>query len=188
MSSFALLGVAHLLPLPGTPSSTFDLDSITRRALDDIRVLHDAGFQGAVLENFGDAPFRAGSVSPHIVAMMSVIAYQIRTHVPKNFQLGINVLRNDARAAMAVASSVNADFIRVNVHIGAAWTDQGLIEGTAYETLQYKNQLRSSVKIAADVLVKHAAPAGVNDIEILAKDTYFRGKAQTLIVTGSRTG
>ena len=42
--------------------------------------------------------------------------------------LGINVLRNDAFSALAIAAVTGADFIRVNVLSGVTATDQGLIE------------------------------------------------------------
>lgn len=187
MSKFSCFGVVHLLPLPGTPYSKDSLAVIVQRALHDAGVLQAAGFDGVVLENFGDAPFVSTSVEPHIVASMTYIASQIRNLFP-NLRMGINILRNDAHSAMAVASIVGAEFIRVNVHTGSAWTDQGLIEGKAYETLMYRRQLGSSVHIAADILVKHASPAGRDDLCDLAIDTYLRGGAQTLILTGARTG
>ena len=187
MSKFSCFGVIHLLPLPGTPYSTNPLSSIVSRALHDADVILSAGFDGIVLENFGDAPFVSGSVSPHIISCMTYIASQIRTRF-HSVRLGINVLRNDAIAAMAIASTVGAEFIRVNVHTGSAWTDQGLIEGKAYDTLMYRKQLGSTVHIAADVLVKHASPAGRSDVCDLAIDTYLRGGADLLILTGARTG
>jgi predicted TIM-barrel enzyme len=36
--------------------------------------------------------------------------------------------------------------------------------------------------------VKHAAPAGSNDVSLLAKDSALRGGADVLILTGARTG
>lgn len=187
MSQFSCFGVVHLLPLPGTPYAQHSFLSIVERALHDADVIHSAGFQGLVLENFGDAPFVSSSVEPHIVASMTHIASQIRNRFPQ-LRMGINILRNDARSAMAVASTVGAEFIRVNVHTGSAWTDQGLIEGKAYDTLMYRRQLGSSVQIAADILVKHASPAGRSDLCDLAIDTHLRGGAETLILTGARTG
>jgi predicted TIM-barrel enzyme len=53
----------------------------------------------------------------------------------------LNVLRNDARAALGAALACGATFVRVNVHTGATWTDQGLIEGDAYATLRYRQAL-----------------------------------------------
>ena len=78
--------------------------------------------------------------------------------------IGINVLRNDARAALAIAAVVGAACIRVNVHTGARVTDQGLVEGRAAETLRLRRALGAeSVAIWADVNVKHSAPLGPRD-------------------------
>lgn len=187
MSRFECLGVVHLLPLPGTPWSSQSMDEIIERALHDADVILSSGFSGLVLENFGDAPFVQHCVEPHIVSAMTRIALEIRRHFAP-FRMGINVLRNDARSALAIASMVEADFIRVNVHIGAAWTDQGLIQGEAYDSLMYRRQLGSQTRIAADILVKHAHPAGTNDLSVLAKDSTLRGGADVVILTGARTG
>ena len=188
MSNFECLGVVHLLPLPGTPWSNQSMDTITERALHDADVILSSGFSGLVLENFGDAPFVQHHVEPHIVAAMTRIGLEIRRRFGQSFTLGINVLRNDARSALGIASIVDADFIRVNVHIGAAWTDQGLIQGTAYDSLMYRKQLGVRTRIAADILVKHAHPAGTDDLSVLAKDSTLRGGADTVILTGARTG
>ena len=92
---------------------------------------------------------------------------------------------------MGAAVACGADFIRVNVLVGAAWTDQGLIQGDAANVTRYRKALCGAgkgPKIMADVKVKHAVPAGETDISILAKETAQRGGADGLIVTGSRTG
>ena len=78
--------------------------------------------------------------------------------------------------------------MRINVHVGAMVTDQGLLEGRARETLLYRRQLGSEIAIAADVLVKHAAPLGPTELSTIAHDTVARGLADALIVTGSGTG
>ena len=186
---FCLLGVVHLLSLPGTPNSKYTLQEICTRAFKDAEILLNAGFSGFVLENFGDAPFTRGRVPPHIVASMTWLATCLRQRFGAQFILGINVLRNDAQAAIAIAQACGANFIRVNVHIGAAWTDQGLIQGKAYDTLLYRRFLNADgIEIAADVLVKHAHPAGSSDLVLLAKDTFLRGRAEKLILTGAQTG
>jgi hypothetical protein len=67
-------------------------------------------------------------------------------------------------------------------------TDQGLIEGNAYETLRYRQRLCPQVQIFADVHVKHAVPLGNWTIEDAARDTVERGLADALIVSGAGTG
>ena len=108
---------------------------------------------------------------------------------PSRPPLGINVLRNDACAALSIASAVVAAFIRVNVLSGVMATDQGIIEGKARELLLLRQRLGAhDVGIAADVLVKHAAPLGTPDLPDAARDAFHRAGADALIVTGSGTG
>jgi len=184
MASF--FGVVHLLPLPGSPRA-IALEHVHARALADARVLAEGGVDGIIVENFGDAPFARDAVDPYTIAAMTTLALDIRRACP-TVQLGINVLRNDARAALSIAAAVGADLIRVNVHTGAMVTDQGLIQGDARATLLERKRLGQSVKIAADVLVKHATPLGSPDLVSVARDTAYRGLADVLIVTGSGTG
>lgn len=192
---FAVLGVVHLLPLPGGPRPSPGLDVVLGRALADARAIAMGGASGLVLENFGDAPFPPGRSGPHVVAAMARIGARIRAEHP-GLTLGINVLRNDGAAALAVAAAVGAAFVRVNVLSGATWTDQGLIQGQAHSLLQYRRSLgldprsagEQGVHILADVLVKHGVPAGETDPAQVAEETAARAGADGLIVTGSGTG
>jgi len=185
---FTLAGVIHLLPLPGAPRGSPGLDAVFQAAMQDAEALLAGGIRLAIVENLGDAPFRAGDVDPHVPAMMAAIGAGLRARLPE-LRLGVNVLRNDARAALGVAAAVGAELVRVNVHVGAAWTDQGLIQGQAHETLRYRRELcAEAVRIFADVSVKHAKPAGEADIRRLAADAALRGGADALIVTGEATG
>jgi membrane complex biogenesis BtpA family protein len=141
---------------------------------------------GILLENFGDVPFGKGRVEAHTVAAMTMAVSAVRQAV--GVPLGVNVLKNDSKSATAIASVTNCQFVRVNVHVGAMITDQGIIEGDAYETTRYRKELGSVVKIFADVLVKHASPLGDQSLQQVAEDTAHRGLADAIIVTGSGTG
>jgi uncharacterized protein len=105
------------------------LNAIREAALRDADALASGGVDGLLLENFGDAPFYPKRVPPHTIAFMAVIGREIAARVP--LPIGVNVLRNDALSALAVATAIEAAFIRVNVYTGARLTDQGLIEGEA---------------------------------------------------------
>jgi membrane complex biogenesis BtpA family protein len=67
-------------------------------------------------------------------------------------------------------------------------TDQGLIEGNAFDTLRYRQQVCPGAQIFADVHVKHAVPLGNWSIGDSARDTIERGLADALIVSGAGTG
>jgi hypothetical protein len=139
-----------------------------------------------VVENFGDVPFTKDAVPPETIAAMAAAGQAVRAAV--KLPLGFNVLRNDPHAALALCAACGGSFIRVNVHTGAMVTDQGVIEGRAFETLRRRQTLALGVRILADVLVKHAAPLAPLTIEIAARDTLERGLADGLIVSGTGTG
>ncbi len=182
----ALIATVHLPALPGSPQSQFGIEAITQRAVDEARLLAEHRFDGIIVENFGDVPFFAGRVGPHTVAAMALILSEVRSATQTLH--GINVLRNDAQTAIAVAAMTGADFVRVNVHTGAYATDQGLIEGQAAQTLRYRRALGADVAIFADVHVKHASPLTQQDLAAAAEETAYRGLADVLIVTGPTTG
>lgn len=181
-----LIGVVHLQPLPGSPRWQGNLDKVVRNAVRDASAYERGGAQAVFLENFGDIPFTKGSVGPETVAAMAAAGVAVCDAV--KIPIGFNVLRNDARAALALAAVCGGSFIRVNVHTGAMLTDQGLIEGNAYETLRYRRALCPKVQIFADVHVKHAVPLGTQSIADAARDTLERGLAEALIVSGTGTG
>lgn len=184
----SVIGVVHLAPLPGAPGWGGDFAAILDRARTDLLALAVGGVDAAIIENFGDVPFRAGRVEPETIAAMARVLTELRPLVA--LPLGVNVLRNDAAAALAIATICAGPdtFIRVNVHSGAMLTDQGIIEGRADRTLRRRRELGARVAILADVLVKHAAPLGSVTIEEAARDAVERGLADALIITGTGTG
>lgn len=181
-----LIGMVHLLPLPGSPLWAGSMDRVLDRARSDAAALAAAGFDGVIVENFGDAPFFRGPVPPETVAGITAAVQAVVDS--SELPIGVNVLRNDARAAIGIAVTTGARFIRINVHTGSMWTDQGLIEGQAAETLRMRAALESDVAILADVHVKHAIPPAGARIEDAALDTWYRGRANALVITGSGTG
>ena len=181
-----LIGVVHLRPLPGSPRWRGDVESVIEFAVKDARAYERGGAHALFIENFGDVPFTKGSVAPETIAAMAAAGRAIREAV--KLPVGFNVLRNDARAALALCAVCGGKFIRVNVHTGAMLTDQGLIEGNAYETLRYRQRVCPGTQIFADVHVKHAVPLGNWTIADAARDTVERGLADALIVSGAGTG
>ncbi len=182
----ALIGVVHLGATPGAPRFEGDMGSVIERATADARALASGGCDAIIVENFGDVPFFVGTVPPETVAAMALAVAEVRRACA--LPIGVNVLRNDARSALALCATTGAVFLRVNVHAGAAVTDQGTIEGRAAETLRARARLAPHVAILADVHVKHATPLGDESIGDAARDALERGLADGVIVTGRATG
>ncbi len=181
-----IIGVVHLLPLPTSARWGGSLSAIIDRAEQEAVALVSGGVDGIIIENFFDAPFPKNRVDPAVVSAMTTVVSRLRELVSR--PIGINVLRNDSLSAMAIASCTGSAFIRVNVLSGVMATDQGTIEGCAYELLRYRRELGSDVKILADVLVKHAHPLSSSDLTTAVRETIDRGLADAIILSGAVTG
>src|SRR5438067_2035587 len=177
----AIFGMVHIRALPGAPLFGGSIDEVIDAAIADAGALIAGGCDGIVFENFGDRPFRK-HVDPETVASMTRLITECAPRITIPF--GVNVLRNDARAALAVAAATGASFIRINIHVGAMSTDQGIIEGEAADTVRLRATLAPGVLIFADHLVKHATPIG----EHSARDLRKSGLANVIIISGRETG
>ncbi len=168
-----VIGMVHLMPLPGSPRYGGDLRAVREAAMRDAAALAEGGVDGLMIENFGDVPFYPGRVPAYVVAHMTALTVEVRRRF--DLPVGINVLRNDGRSGLAVAHAAGAQFVRVNVLCGARAADQGVIQAIAHDLLRERAALRADVKIFADVDVKHSAPLAPRALAEEAADTLHRG-------------
>ncbi len=181
-----LIGAVHLAATPGAPRWSGDMGALLEGARSDAEALFAGGCDAVIVENFGDAPFFAERVPAETLAAMALAVQAVQAVA--SGPVGVNVLRNDARAALGLAAATGADFLRVNVHTGAMLTDQGLIRGRAAETLRERARLCPGARILADVHVKHAVPLADEPIGRAAADAVHRGLADAVVVSGPATG
>jgi len=178
-----LIGMLHLRPLAGSVNYIQGSESaILEAAFRDLYALESGGADGVIVENLADAPF-AVTAPPETVAMMSVVVHQLieKSHIP----VGVNVLRNDGHAALAIAAATGAAFVRVNVFCGVAFSDQGIVEGQARDLHWLRRSLGINTRIFADVHVKHAAhPTTLVEAAIDNE----RNRPDAMIVSGIATG
>lgn len=178
--------MVHLAPLPGSPLFAGSLEHVVTTAVSDSETLAASGFPALLVENFGDVPFHGDRVDPITVAAMTVAvqAVQDATGLP----IGVNVLRNDAFAALGIAAATGARFIRVNVLTGVMYTDQGPLVGPAAELMRRRARLDPNIEVWADLMVKHAVPPPALEIGPTAADLDMRGLADAILVSGGSTG
>jgi len=187
-SHLPIVGMIHLPPLPGAPRNELRLARIRDLALEDAEALLSGGIQGLMVENFGDTPFFPAHVPAATIAQMTWLLAEIK-RLAGNVPCGVNVLRNDGLAALAVAAAAGGEFIRVNILSGARVTDQGIVQGNAHELLRERRRLNAEqIQIWADVEVKHSAPVAPRPLADEVADLVHRAHADALIVTGRSTG
>jgi membrane complex biogenesis BtpA family protein len=187
-NQMGLIGVLHLAPTPGAVGySDGGMERLIERALVDASAYVEGGVGRLIVENYHDAPFFKEGVAAETIAALALAVDRVK-QLDGVLDVGVNVLRNDAAAALGIAAATGAGFVRVNVHTGAMFTDQGMIEGRAAETLRLRERLAGNVRLFADVHVKHATPIPGERLEDAARDAVHRGRADGLIVSGVATG
>jgi membrane complex biogenesis BtpA family protein len=181
-----LIACVHLLPLPGAPRYGGRMHDVYSMALAEMALLQRYPLDGLIVENYRDAPFYPHRLPAETIAALTAVTREVVrvATVP----VGVNALRHDAQAAVAIATAAEAAFVRVNVHLGAVVADQGIIQGMGHETLRLRAALRSPVLIFADAGVKHASPLGNRGLIEETRDLSERGLVDAIVVSGDRTG
>ncbi|MFE2644591.1 BtpA/SgcQ family protein [Streptomyces nigra] len=180
----AVIACVHLPPTPGSPGYQGKIDDIYTSALTDAEIFLRHGVDALIVENFRDAPFHPGPVPAETTATIAAVTREIVRMSP--VATGVAVLRNDASAALAIATATGAAFIRVNVHVGAVLSEQGIVTGNSHETLRLRRTLQSDVAILADARVKHSQPLAYTNLASEVRDLSQR--ADGIIVSGELTG
>ncbi|MCW2731026.1 MAG: hypothetical protein JWR13_1842 [Mycobacterium sp.] len=187
-----LIGMLHLLPLPGAPRyrPRDGVRSAVARALSEARRLVDAGFDGFIVENAWDIPFvKPDDVGHETTAALTVVVSELRREFP-DIPIGINCLANAVEVSIAVATATGGAFVRANQWVNAYVANEGIIEGRAGSVSRYRHAIGGDgVSVWADVQVKLGAHAITGDRSITeqAKDAAWFD-ADALIVTGTRLG
>lgn len=180
-----VIGMVHLLPLPGAPGYQHNLGKIFERAVWEAEALNRAGVDGLMVENFGDTPFLAEEVEPIQLAVMAAITRDVRRAM--NLPLGVNVQYNAWAAEMSIACACGADFIRVEVFVDTVLSPQGLIHPCAAGLTRLRKDLDAKVQIWADLQARHSTPLVVRSLVQSAIDAQ-NARADALILTGALTG
>lgn len=182
----AIIGMVHLLPLPGSPNFHGDMERIYEQAIYDAKALEEGGVSALMVENFGDTPYPKKLSLEQSTALAAAAAV-----VKKNTKLpiGIDAAFCDYQSALACAKASGADFVRLAVFVDTVECFLGIFEPCCSEALRYRKQLQAEdIMIFADVQVKHTHML-LNNIDIVesAKVALSCG-ADGIIVTGVATG
>ncbi len=185
-----LIGMVHLGALPATPFQSESLDTVIETAVTEARQLVDAGFECLLVENMGDRPYALREVEPHITSAMTRAVLAIRAECPE-LPIGVQILAGANHAALAVAHTAGAAFIRAEGFAYASVADEGLIaDADAAALLRYRRAIGAQgVAVFCDVKKKHSAHALSADLGVgeVVDGSLFCG-ADGVVITGVSTG
>jgi uncharacterized protein len=177
-----VIGMVHLAGLPGSANTELSLSTILDRAVREARVLAEAGFDAILFQNTGDVPApEEGDEST--IAYMTLIGQKIREACP--VPLGVNVLMNGSKAALAIASAIGAEFIRIKICVGAVVTSTGIVQADPHAVLSFRNRIQAKhVSIWSDLYDRTSAPVGEYPLPVMADLALRHGGADALVISG----
>jgi len=181
-----IIGVVHLLPLPGSPKFSGDIDAIFERAESETQSYYQAGVDGLIIENYNDEPFALGELPIEQLSLMAAITALMRKKI--TIPIGLNVHFNDWRAEIAIAYTCRAQFTRIEVFVDTVITAAGLVQPCSPQVTRYRKEIGATgVAIWADLHPKFSnnlLPISLSESAHMAKSSL----ADALIITGRETG
>jgi membrane complex biogenesis BtpA family protein len=181
-----IIGVVHLPPLPGYPTSP-GLDAVIEKALRDLDALEAGGIDGVLVENEEDRPHRV-EAAPETIAAMTLITREV-VKAARRSRVGVEILLNDPWASLAVALMAGASFVRTDYFVDPMERPEhgGAMRIDPVGLLAYRERLGAEdVLILADVQVKYARMLEARPLRESAREAREH-RADAIVVTGRVT-
>lgn len=157
----------------------------SNNALKDLKTLESGGVDAVIIENNYDTPHKI-FVGPETVNDMKFLGADVASST--KLTVGVSVLWNDYKAALSIAKTIKAKFIRIPVFVDKVKTNYGIVVGSPDDVLEYRKKIKAEdIALFVDIQVKHAELLNKRHIEESAMEAIKSG-ADALIVTGKWTG
>lgn len=179
-----IIGMVHLLPLPGSPKYAGDLEAVYDAAVKDLKALEKGGAGALIIENFGDVPYAADNELINKIAFATMVA---RLRKQTQLPVGINYQFNDVETEWAVAYSCDVDFIRCEVFAENRIGPNGVFITAGPKLMRLKAHYNKDIMILADANVKHTFAIAEQPLDFTI-DSLIEGGVDGIIVTGITTG
>ena len=177
-----MIGMVHLAGLPGSVHFSEPFSQVLDRALGEAEMLMEAGFDALMLQNTGDVPaLEQGDEAT--LAFMTAAALCIKDACP--LPLGVNVLMNGSKAALAIARAAGGEFVRIKINVGAVTTSTGVISADPHEVLAFRKRIAAEeITLLGDLYDRTSAPLGEFPLPVLADLTLRHAAVDALVVSG----
>jgi uncharacterized protein len=181
----ALIAMAHLPPLPGTP--LYDEIGGMNRAIEETRrdldILLAADFDAVMFCNEGDRPYSLDAGYAGVAALTRVVTEL----APRRTPFGVDFLW-DPEAALSVAAVTGAAFIR-EVVTGVYESDMGVWAPDAGRLLRKRRELHAQdVLVFMNVTPEFASPIGRRSVGEVARSAVVSSLADAILVSGPMAG
>src|SRR5262249_16733123 len=152
-----VIGMVHLLPLPGTPFyQEGNMEQALEKALADATALYHGGGDGCLIQTV-DRVYPATDEADYArVAAMAAITQAVADATGPEFQIGVQIMLNALKASVAVAKVCGGSFLRCTALVGATLTASGLGQANPHHFLIYRSGIGANhVKLIAEVNSMH---------------------------------
>jgi len=180
-----LIAMVHVPPLPGTPlyDAGGGMAGILEHVRADLELLQASEFDGFLFCNEGDRPYVLDAGYEGVAAMTRVVAEL----APSDRPFGVDFLW-DARAALAVAATTGASFMRC-VATGTYESDMGLWTTDAGALLRERRRLdRQDLAVFMNVTPEFASVLGTRTVGQIARSVVVSSLADAILVSGPMAG
>ncbi|MBI9045019.1 MAG: BtpA/SgcQ family protein [Anaerolineaceae bacterium] len=177
-----IIGMVHLAGLPGSVNFRQSLEKTLERAVEETKILVEAGFDAIMFQNTGDVP-ASEEGDEATVACMTAIGQKIKEVCP--IPLGVNVLMNGSKAAFAIAKAVQASFVRIKINTGAVVTITGIVDSQPHEVRAFQNRIDAvDITVLGDIFDRTSTPLGTFPLPVLADLSLRHGGSDALVISG----
>jgi membrane complex biogenesis BtpA family protein len=152
-----VIGMVHLLPLPGTPFyQEGSLDQTLEKAVADATALRNGGADGCLIQTV-DRVYPAGDEADYArVAAMAAVTRAVAMATGPEFHVGVQIMVNALKASVAVAKVCGGSFIRCTALVGATVGASGMVEANPHDFLTYRARIGAqSIALIAEVNSRH---------------------------------
>lgn len=177
-----IVGMVHLQALPGSPEFDGSFQAVRDKALRDARALAKGGVDGLLVQNRGDRAFPLDRAYPETIAAMTLIVDEIvRAARESGTAVGVQLLRYDIPASLAVARICGADFVRAGALIGSTYSAQGVMHARPAEWWHYRRRIGAdSITTIAEIASMHYRSIVDVPVSTLAADAVYHGRADAV--------
>lgn len=179
------IAALHLPPMPAASRpEAWSLTEVVGYALRNAQVAFDNGLDALYLQDLGDHPV-ARSSPEQTIARIAVIGREIRRAYP-GAVLGVCLMAHGARAPLAAAQAMEADFVRLKVYVGTMVKAEGLVEGCAHEAVEYRAAIRAEdVRLLTDIYDRTGVPLAPLPLSEAVRQAVTYGRSDGIILTGA---